>query len=78
LKIKPFLDLENTVRSLRDRFVLGPLARTSYVAKNFHYNFDLALKVMDDHTIAFDPNDKVVGAEIMNSGEKPPQLRLER
>jgi FkbM family methyltransferase len=56
------------MRSARDHLLLRPLARSQHVKKNIHYDFDLALKVLDDHRIAFDPNDKVVGAEIMRFG----------
>jgi FkbM family methyltransferase len=69
VRIQSFVKLEIMLRALRDRFIFRPLAASRQIQRYAHSNFELVVKAFDDHKIAFDPSDKVVGHHIGKFGD---------
>jgi len=54
---------------VRDRFIFRPLAAKRQVQQYIHADFELVVKAFNDHRIAFDPLDKVIGHHIGKFGD---------
>ena len=62
--------IEKAVRAARDRFLIGPIARSRLVQRHAHFAYDYSLKKMGDHTIAYDPRDRgAIGSHLTRYGE---------
>jgi len=68
LKIPGLVALEALVRSAKDNWFYARLARSRRIQRHVALGFDLAIRKLDDHSIAFDPNDRVMGSEIIATG----------
>jgi FkbM family methyltransferase len=70
MKIWGGVPLENALRAARDKYFIGPLARSRWVQRHAHFGYDYSVKVMGDHMIAYDPKDRgAIGADLMRYGE---------
>ena len=62
--------IEKAVRAARDRFLIGPIARSRLVQRHAHFAYDYSLKKMGDHMIAYDPRDRgAIGSHLTRYGE---------
>lgn len=72
MRIKALRAIELAVRSLRDRLIIKPLANSRLIRKEVEWSkprqFLFAVEDVGDHRVAFDPNDRVIGATIMRGG----------
>lgn len=68
MKIGPIVAVETMLRSLRDGLIFRPLARSHRVRRHIRHDFDVAIRFFDDHKIAFDPNDMVIGHDLQKVG----------
>lgn len=69
MKIKALVEFETFLRALRDNLIIRPLARSHLIQRYVHSNFDLVVRTFDDHKIAFDPQDRVVGHHVGKFGD---------
>ena len=63
-----FRKMENRLRYLRDRFIVGKLARSRLIRRQVAAEFDAVIAFLEDYCLAFDPRDGVIGAEIQKNG----------
>lgn len=61
--------IETGLRSARDDLIFRPLARSHRVKRHVHSEYDLVVRAFDDHKIAFDPRDKVIGHHVEKFGD---------
>jgi len=62
--------IEKAVRAARDRYIVGPLARSRLIQRYAHFGYDYSIKVMNDHLIAYNPRERgAVGSHLRQTGE---------
>src|SRR5262249_39697789 len=61
--------IERAIRAARDRYIVGPLARSRLIQRHAHFGYDYSVKKLDDHLIAYDPRDRGMGSHLMRRGE---------
>jgi FkbM family methyltransferase len=64
-----FKRLGRAFRAARDNLFYKRLARSHRIKRHLTYDFELAIKSMGDHLIAFDPHDKIIGNHLRNDGD---------
>jgi FkbM family methyltransferase len=69
VKIEFLKYIESGFRSARDDLIFRPLARSHRIKRYVHSDYDLVVQSFDDHKIAFDPQDKVVGHHVEKFGD---------
>jgi len=68
MKIGPVVGIETALRALRDSLIFRPLSRSRRIRRFIRPDFDVAIRFLDDHKIAFDPNDAVIGHDLQKLG----------
>src|SRR5262249_8112096 len=70
MKLWGAMAIERAFRAARDRFLIGPIARSRLVQRHAHFAYDYSLKKMGDHIIAYDPRDRgAIGSHLTRYGE---------
>ena len=61
-------NLEKRIRHFRDRKIIKPIMLSRFVQKHSGKAYDAAVLDFGDHSFAFDPADRVIGATIKREG----------
>jgi len=68
MRFPKLIRLERKATRFRDAILIKPIAKSRLVQRHAHDDYDFAIKVLDDHKIAFDPSDHSIGREIRKTG----------